>query len=71
MVEVLLDEGQILGADLLLELFNLMLHDLELALHLLNLILEIKNRHMKVGRSNSQLLTMADKNITELLCRLL
>ena len=39
MVEVLLDKGQILGADLFLELFYLMLHDLELALHLLDLIL--------------------------------
>lgn len=38
-VEVLLHQSQILGTDLLLELLNLVLHDLELAFHLLDLIL--------------------------------
>jgi len=38
-LDVLLDEGLVLGVDLLLELLDLVVHDLELALHLRDLVL--------------------------------
>ena len=50
-VEVLLDERDVLRADLLLELLHLLVHDLELALHLADLILrgdEVLRVHVAV-----------------------
>ena len=39
-LDVLLDEGLVLGVDLLLELLDLVVHDLKLALHLGDLVLQ-------------------------------
>ena len=51
-IEVFLDERQVLGADLLLELLNLVVHNLKLALHLGNLVLGLQKVlavHVAVG----------------------
>ena len=54
-VEVLLDQGEVLGGDLLLELLDLVVHDLKFALHLGNFILRLEQVlavHVAVGANS-------------------